>query len=261
MSFDQSGTTTTTQTPTTQQQNLLGQILPTFQNFANNPPTVGARPVQDFNPLEIQGQEAAVGAIPGIQQNFANVLGNLQGGQNFISGLQNTASQGFGSGIGGNQYVQAAQDATLAPITEALTQQVLPNIRQGAIAGGQLGGSRQGLAEDQSVNNYLRTATQAVAPFAFGAQNSLLNAATGSLGLLPGLAGQQASLGLQGGLLPSQIYSSIGGAQRGLGQQQADAQYNAGLANQFLPFTIAQELLAALTGFPGGTSTVNTTTS
>ena len=278
--------TTTTISLSPEQRELIGLTIPTFRQYLGQTPEVGPRPVVGPNELQELGQFSALNSVPGILNRFEQGQEGLQGGKDFFSAAANRAFQSPGTqglqsfGNLANPYIDSASRATLAPITEALTEQVLPNIRQGAISSGQLGGSRQGLAEDNAVGQYVDRAAQAIAPY----QNQLysqalagdisgglqtqrlqsaegqgyLGAATQALGSVPQISALQAALGTQSGFLPSQVYSSVGAEQQGYDQRQQDALYNAYLTNQFLPFTIAQQILHGGSGIPGGDSQVNT---
>lgn len=237
------GTTATTQELSPQQQQLFNLALPAFQQFATAPPEIAPAPTPDFNPLQLQAQQAALGSLGGIGQAFG------QAQQDVGQGLQ--ALSGFAANPQSSPYIQAATQAVIDPIREQLTTQILPNIRQGAIQAGGFGGSRQALAETQGVNQFVDRATQA----ASGLQNQLFQSGIGALGLLPGLAGAQTSLATQGGLFPSRIFGAVGEQQQAQEQAELSAAYQSQLANQFLPFSIAQQLAAAAAGIPGGSVT------
>ena len=268
-----------------EQRKLVELGIPTFERFVNNPPQVANRPVEGFNALQQQSQESAIGNIGDILSRFEQGQQGLQGGQNFFGAAANRA---FGSpgtqslssfGDLANPYIDRATQATLKPITESLTNEVLPQIRQGAIGAGQFGGSRQGLAENSAVNQYVDRATQAIAPIQSqlygqalagdisgglqtqrlqsGEQQGFLGAASQGLNALPQISALQSMLGTQAGLLPSQILGSVGDQQRNLSQEQQESAYQANLTNQFLPFTLAQQVLHGGSGLPGGST--NTT--
>lgn len=187
-------------------------------------PHIPTQAVVGFNDLERQAHQSALAAIPGIQQNYDQALGGLQGANQFTANIQQQAANSPGvpqlgqlignqvnplgqlvgnqvntlaginqANVGGlgqlqgtqtptlaniaafanqaNPYIQQASAATLAPITEALTEQVLPALRGSAIGAGQYGGSRQGLAEQRAVRGFIDRAAQAVSPL----QNQLYN--------------------------------------------------------------------------------------
>ena len=277
------GSTTSTVTLSPEQRELINLGIPTFRDFINNPRTVDPRPVEGFNELQQQGQLSALSAIPGIQSRFEQAQQGLASGTNFFDQVSSRAANAPGTqplssfGDLANPYIQQAQQSTLAPITEALREQILPGIQQNAAGAGQLGGSRQGLAQDAALNQYTDRAVQALAPYSnqlygqalagdisgglqtqrlqSGENLADLQAATYGLRSLPQIAGLQSALGTQSGLLPSGIIGGIGDQISGQNQAQQDALYNANLTNQFLPFSLAQAVLHGGSGIPGGSST------
>ena len=250
----------------------------------NGTPHIPSRAILGFNPIELASQLSAIGSIPGILQNFGQAQRNIGGTYNYINRLQN---QALSSGVPGirarsafannlNPYINQASQAVLNPITEALTQQILPNIRSSSIGAGQYGGSRQQLAEQGAVNSYIDRATQAISPLQsqlynqliggdiagslqtqrLGAErgNELLQQATLGSSIIPRLAQTGTALGVQGGLLPSSILSSVGGQRRQLDQAALDSAYQSGLTNTFLPFSLASQVAGLGSGFPGGST-------
>ena len=248
-----SASTTATQSLSPQQQGLINPSTQQLLSFLQNPPSVGARPVVGLNDLQLQGRDAAIGSIGDVLGRYDQSLQGLTGSQDFGQQIQ----QNYLSGNVNNPYFDQALSSTLRPITEALTEQILPNVRSGAIGAGQFGGSRQALGEDSAVRGYVDRATSALAPLQSQLHQQTLNAATSASALSPTLAQAIASLGERRGLYPSSVYSTFGGQQQQLDQQRADARYNANLANQFLPYTIAQDIFSTGVGLPGGTTTTN----
>ena len=282
------GTTTTTQKLSPEQSQLINQAMPTWDRYLQNTPQVSAQPVAGFDPLQQQAQQSALGAIKPIQQVYGQALGGLGRTQNFGQqlyqralnpGMDNAVSQLPSFRDASSPYIQGAQEATLAPITEALRTQVLPGIRAGAITSGQLGGTRQALGTDSALTNYSRTAANALAPLSeqlygramqgditgalqtqqlgVNRANALLGAGTQFAGLAPQLAQTGAQLGGQMFMLPARIQDAIGSQRRALGQAQQTAQHQADMQNMFLPLMIAQQATQAASGIPGGTVTSN----
>ena len=214
-----SASTTATQSLSPQQQGLINPSTQQLLSFLQNPPSVDSRPVVGLNPLQLQARNSAIGSIGDVLGRYDQSLQGLTGSQDFGQQIQ----QNYLSGNVNNPYFDQALSSTLRPITEALTEQILPNVRSGAIGAGQFGGSRQALGEDSAVRGYVDRATSALAPLQSQLHQQTLNAATSASALSPTLAQAIASLGERRGLYPSSVYSTFGGQQQQLDQQRADA--------------------------------------
>lgn len=266
---------------------LYGNALPILQNYAQNVPAVPGREIAPFNQNQQQAQAGLVNTAAQLGQQVQQIGQNLGQQNQFGNVLQGAVNPGnianpqalpsFASMA--NPYAQQAQAATLAPITEALMEQILPGIRSGAITSGGLGGSREAIANDQALTSYARDAAQALAPYSFGlaqqglqgdisgalqTQNlaqggnqALLNAATQFAGLAPNIANVQANLQSQGGMLPHQIQNQVGNIQQAHQQQIQDENYNQALAQMQLPYTIATDLAGIAGTIPQGTTRVD----
>lgn len=122
--------------------------------------------------------------------------------------------------------------------TRNLTEAILPNIRGGAIASGQYGGSRQGLSESKAVNDFSTQIGRAAQNVGRGAIDSAISAQAGAydagqnrgLSALGSLGGQQYGSASQ--VLGNQQQANMQNAQN----RQQNAQYYSGLNqnnNQF----------------------------
>jgi len=213
--------------------------------------------------LQQQGQDFLQG-IPGIQDALSNIPGaeqfGQQGGQAFGQGLQNLGNQATGNTpaqqqlqriAGGNDPAVQNQIDQLGTDISRNFGQLLPQITNAAVGGGQLGGGRQGVAQgllgQSSIDAFQRGATD----IRFGDLARQLSA-SGTLGGLQGQAAQsQANLGGQGFLGGGQLQQqgNLGAGQLGLGAQQGlGDQFNLGLA----PFQAQFGPLQALSQIIGG---------
>jgi len=195
-----------------------------------------------FNPTELAGQQAALGA-----------------GQQIGSQLFPQAQQGLSALFGGLDPTQAIQGA-ISPIFEQFRTSVAPAIRRASIGNQPGGGSRGALQTRAAGQDALRAAGDIASQIALQARGQGLQATQAGLGLIPSIA--------QLGLLPSQIQRQIGGEQRGLQTQQQLAPLSLMQLFQSLagPPTVlggggsassSPGLFGAATGlslFPGGTS-------
>ena len=148
-----------------------------------------------FNPLQTQGQEAALQA----GQNLSPFIQGTQEAGQFLTNpnLLSPESNPF--------LAQTAQAAT-RPIFQNLMEQILPVIRGGAVGAGGFGGSRQGIAEGIASRGALDAAGDVSGDIFSQAYGQGLNALQGGLSLAPQTAGL--------GLLPSQIMSQVGAEQQ-----------------------------------------------
>jgi len=156
--------------------------------------------VAGFTPLQEQAQ--------GMAANYAGSLTpftqNALGGANFLA-------SGAVLNPNANPHLQQTAAAAMRPVFENLTQNVLPGIRGDAAMTGNVGGSRQGIAEGLAAQGALRTAGDIGANIYSQGYGQGLGAMTQGLGLAP----QTAQLGL----MPADILNQVGGAQQALQQQ------------------------------------------
>jgi len=111
--------------------------------------------------------------------------------------------------VANNQYVGGMADVIQDRMSRQFTEQLNPAIRGGAVASGQLGGSRQALTEAGAIRNVSESTGDALAQLYGNAYDTGLDAA--------GRAMQLAPQTLQAGMMPSQ-----GGSQYGQFQRQQD---------------------------------------
>lgn len=240
---EQSSTTTTVRELSPQQQSLLDLAIPRAEKFGEQGLTLPQESgVAGFDPLQLQAQESALQqAQPGGA--LANTVGNATLAQNFALGPLLFPET--------NPALRQATDAAIRPLTEQFTESVLPQIRGGAIAANQPGGSRQGVAEGIASRGFLRQVGDTSANIQSDAYQQGLDAFIKGLALAPQTAGLQT--------LPSSILDIIGGQRQGQEQQRLTEEQTKFFNTQLLDLTVAQEL-AKLAGTFGGGSTIATAT-
>ncbi len=285
--------TVTTQQLAPEQRQLLEFVLPEAGRFARNPPNLypGSQ-IAGFNPLEEQAQQQALqmagGALPGIAGSAINANNALQGqvleqsiaGQRGLlagQGLALPAQQFLLSGDvlnpANNPGLGAAIQGAIQPIRREYEQTVLPGISRQSNLVGDLGGSRQQIAEGIASQAYL----DAVGNTVGNLQNEAYQAGLGAMvgGLTPtigaGAAGTEAGLqeavrslfaapSLPGlALAAPSVTGGVGAQQRALSQAQLSEEAQRYMAEQLLPFAAAQDVAALAFGFPGGTVASNAT--
>jgi hypothetical protein len=173
---------------------LTQQGVATGQNAANQ--YIGA------------GQTAQMAANPYLAS--ANAFGQAAGAQNRIAGMANQ-NYGFLSNaadVANNPYVQNQLGANKQQVTQALNEQWLPTVNQGAQEVNALGSSRQGVAQGQAMER----AAQQLA----NANASTMLSAYGQ-----GLGAQQTALGQTGALQQAQAAGAQSLGQAGQAVQQA----------------------------------------
>jgi hypothetical protein len=247
-SGSQSDQKTTTQQLTPEQQQLVGAALPEYMKFAGSTPTLptGDQAVSPFDPLQTQGQNQVLGAVPGVSDtvNSAAKTNQSIAGGSFLD-------------PGSNPVVQNAIKAATQPIYDNLNENILPQIGANASTGAggvsaNFGGSRQGIVEALGTKNANQQAGQVGAGIANQALQTGLGATNQAIAQAPATA---ASL-----TLPGTVTSTVGDVRQGQAQNVLNANNAASQFSQWLPLLKAQLLTQGASGLPGG-STVSSGTS
>ena len=198
-------------------------------------------------------QKSKTKVTPYDQAQLNAILGRLRGlgetpfeyfpGQTYadLQPLQEEALRGreaYGRGLGGmvdptlaawrstltapdvaaNPYVQGMIEAQGELLNRNLAENILPTIASGAIGAGQLGGSRQGVAEGIAARGTQEALGRLAAETQLGAYGQGLAQQRYGLGAAPGMAGF--------GLMPSDVLMGVGDirrteAQRGIDEAMA----------------------------------------
>lgn len=263
---------------------VLGQ-----SKITNNDIYMGDLGAQSYRGLTNMNANAASGVAGGLQ--YANQ------GANGMATLANRLGSGAGGTVdamnqlnaagdpASNPYFQQALNSAIRPVTQQFQEQVMPGIKSGAQGAGQLGGSRQGVAEGIASRGYMDTvgdissnmgnaayaqglqALQASGQLGQGMSNLQGQMSTG-LGALgsgmygTGLTGQGQGIALAptaigAQALPGQIIQGLGQQNNAATQQQIDAGVNKWNYNQNLPYTMISDYLSMLNGAQGGMTTAN----
>lgn len=241
------GSTQPTQTTTTvaspQAQEIQNLALPGVRDFAAHvPQRYPGSTIAPFDPSQVAGQEAALGAA-GTQQGLAT--SGAAATNNLLGNIWDPAF---------NPNLQGAINAATRPITQNLTENQLPAIRGEAIKTGNFGGSRQGIAEGIASRGASQAIGDTSAKVAQGEYETNINAQLKALGLLPTVQGAQTQ--------PAQTTSAVGDVRQNMAQAQLGQNVNNFNYDQIAPFLQSKELLSLVQGLPGGStvSTGNTST-
>lgn len=207
-------------------------------NLAPGPDYYPNQTVAGFTPSEQAAQEYltrwATTAAPQQSADLANA-------QTFLLGDVLSPES--------NQYLQQTAEGAIRPIFTELTERALPAVRSGAIQAGQYGGSRQGLAEAQSVERAVQAALDKSAGIYSTAYGQGLDAMSRGMALAP----QSFGYGMQPGL----VLSGVGESQRALNQALLEGDKAAWDWYQMLPYMKANMFQQGTTsGMPGGTTSV-----
>src|SRR6516162_10952154 len=235
-----SNQTTTTQQLTPEQQALTSLAAGQFQQFAGSNPTLptGNQAVAPFTPAQQQGQQMTLGAAGQMEP----VLGSAAGTNQYLS-------SGAFLDPGTNPYVQNAVKAATDPIFQDLSQRTLPQQQATGAAGSGVnyGGSREGVQEGLDVQGAQRAAGQAGANIMNTALGQGLQATNQAIAQAPTTAGSLA--------IPGATTSAVGDVQQAQKQAVLNANNQASWFQQMLPLLKGQELTAAASGLPGGSTT------
>lgn len=183
--------------------------------------------------------------------------------QNMVLGSAGTMNDASAAGVnasnyalspdilhpGSNPALQGAIDASTRPLYQNLTEQILPSIRGEANTTGNIGSSRQGIAEGLASRGTQQAAGDVASKVAFSGYQSGLDAQMRALGLLPQTIGTQT----QG----AQAVGAVGDAQQQMTQKLLDELKAMFLQKQTLPLDIGKELLGMVGSVPtaGATNT------
>jgi hypothetical protein len=232
-------TTTTTTNPPAFQQPFIQNVLEQATALYNQGPlpyfpgsTVAGQPE-----ALTAGFDSAVNQAVPFTTDIANVGGNAL--TQLVAGADPL----------NNPFFQSTLQALLRPITEGFTENVLPGIDAGAVQAGGFGGSRQGVAQGAATGNYLDSLGTTATTFGTNAYQAGLD----SLGraLLAAPAVQQM------GIVPSNILTAVGGAERGIEQEGINAEVDRFNFEQASPYD-ALSYYAGLVGNPLGSSVATT---
>ena len=237
----QPSSTTTTQEMSPEQRQLLSLVIPEAEKFSANPPELfPGSTIAPLDPLQGQAQQQILDlAAPGgaLFDNAAQV----SSAQNFLLSPELFSA---------NPALDAATAAAVRPITQSFEQNVLPNIRGGAVAAGQFGGSRQGIAEGLAAQSMFQSVGDTSAKIQAQAFQDSLDAMVRTL-----LASPETS---RVAALPAAATEAVGMQRQGRAQAALSEEAQRHMAEQLIPFNVAQDIAALAFGFPGGTVTSNT---
>lgn len=161
----------------------------------------GNRALQGLSDTNISG----VGAIAGPGQINAQAARGLQGGLDPSAALQKLLS-----GTPDNPYIAQQAQALTGLSNQNLAQNVMPNIRSGAMLSGQYGGSRQGIAEGVAAGNAQTGLNSNIADMYSNAYQQAQNNMMGTANALNSQSGEMAAQNAANTINTQQFNAGLG---------------------------------------------------
>lgn len=226
----------TTQELSPEQRQVLNLALPGVMSFgASVPQRYQGSTIAGFDPSQTAGQNMALGAA---------------GEQNRLAGNASRASDFWTSDAPwrpeNNPALAGSITAATRPITEQLTESTLPALRSGAVASGNFGSSRQGLAEGMASREASRAVGDTASKLVNQNYQTNVDAQLRAMGMLPQLQAAQT----QG----AQTTSAVGDVRQALEQARLGETVGNFTYDQYAPYLQSRELLSFLQGLPGGST-------
>lgn len=237
------GTTSTTSStaPSAFQQPYIDTMLSQAQNLYNStgPSYYPGETVAGFTQPEKTAQQLLSESVP------------LQQGQVASTALNNYTGLSQAADVKNNPYLAQAVQGATQPIWQQLTDYALPQIRRSYESAGQVGGSRQGIAEGLATGRTSQAALDTAAKMYSDAYNTGMATQTQALNLAPTVSA------LQG--VPAETLSSVGAQERAMEQSKISEDVNRYTYNQNLPYNKLTEFANLVTKPLGGTGTSTVT--
>jgi hypothetical protein len=235
-----SGTQPQTQSSTYQlspeQRQLMDLAMPGVTQFAASvPQRYQGGTIAGFDPSQVAGQEGALKSA-GTQTSLAR-----GGAGTTLDWLSPGALD-----VNNNPGVQGQITAATRPITQALTEQALPAIRDSAERTGNFGSSRQGIAEGLASGRASQAIGDATSGIVSKAYQANVDAQLKALGLLPQTIGAQTSGDL--------TTSGVGDTRQGMAQALLEEQVGNFNYDELAPYLQSKDIMSLLSGLPGGTT-------
>lgn len=238
MSFGSSEpvTQTTTQMLSPEQRQLMNLAMPGVTQYAAmTPQRYPGEQVAGFTAPQEAGQAQALQAA-GTQTQLAG-----QGAGTTSQWLSPDALD-----ITKNPGLQGTINAATRPITQALTEQALPAIRDSAERSRNFGSSRQGVAEGIATRGAETAIGDTTQKLVSDAYKTNVDAQLKALGLLPQTVGTQTT-----GALTT---SNVGDVQQALNQARINEAVQNFNFDKYGQFGQSQDIMSLLSGLPGGST-------
>lgn len=224
-----------------EQQQLFQLALPYAQQYASQPlQSYGGQTIAGFTPNEQAAQSLYTGAAAPIGADLGVRAAAAQAGMLDPGQLSPDS----------NPYISQIADQITGKIGNQLTQNILPNIRAGAIMDNGMyagGGSRQQMSEYLAGTGAVKEMGDALSGLYFNNYQAGLANMQKAIGLNPSVQSQQ--------LFGADVLGAVGGQQRAMEQAQLDEALKMWSIEQSLPYMRASEIMGMISGMPGATGT------
>lgn len=215
-----------------EQQALLTAATPYVTKFAKDGITLPTgSSIAPFNTQQTAAQNMVLGRA-----------GTMNSGADQGMNASNFALSGDILNPESNPGLRGTIDAGTRPLFEGLTEQILPGIRGEANTLGNIGSSRQGIAEGLAAKGTQQAAGDVASKIAFSGYQSGLDAQMRALGLLPQTLGAQTA--------GAEAVGAVGDAQQQMTQKLLDELKAQFLQKQTLPLDIGKELVGLVGAIP-----------
>lgn len=230
-------TQTTTYELSPEQRQLMNLAMPGIEKFASSvPQRYQGSTISPFDPSQVAGQQGALQSA-GTQTDLART-----GAGTALDWLKPGALD-----VTNNPALQGQISAATRPITQALTEQALPAIRDSAERSGNFGSSRQGIAEGLATGRASSAIGDATSNIVNNQYNTNASNQLKALGLLPQTTATQTAGDI--------TTSGVGDVRQNMAQSLLGEQVGNFNYDQMAPFLQSKEIMSLLSGLPGGSTT------
>jgi len=165
------------------------------------------------------------------------------GGQQITDNTSNALNFGLNAAdVNQNPYLQSAMNAAIRPLTQNFQENVLSGNEDQALAAGQYGSSRHGIADGIAGRSYMDSVGDITSNMANQGYNTGLNTMMQSINAAPTVQNM--------GLFGSNVMQNIGGQYQGLQQQMMDSPWNN--LSRYQQIVGAPTTLGSSTGYSAG---------
>jgi hypothetical protein len=193
-----------------------------------------------FTPEELKAQESMAAYATGGARDLANQGLNSQ---SFLLGDVLKADS--------NPYMADYAQGAIRPVWEALMREAIPGVNSGAVASGQYGGSRQGIAQGMAIGDATQKSLDTTSKMYSDMYGRNLDA------LQKAVMTNEAVV--KGGTMPDQLLATVGADRRAMQQALIDDALARWEWEQALPAAKLSQYAGAIQGSYGGQGTSTST--
>lgn len=183
----------------------------------------------------------------GAENYLTDYAGTLTGQTGKNLDALNWATGAGNLDVGNNQYVQGQMAANTNRLYQDFNEQTVPALRSNFGKSGQIGSSRQGIAEGLAAQGVARASADSNAQILGTAYNNALDTYSSVLAQAPAL--------MQAGTMPGSLLSQVGQSQRGFEQDKIDEAISRNDFSQNEAWNRLANYMQMVSGNWGGTTT------